>query len=105
MNFYHLPYYLASGNLKMGHQRLIQCQVSNEKYSRNDVYRRLCCMPVNVEESSSLESEINPNDEESASKDSPEELLAQPLSSEEVCTFFPPLVLTLLTWFKILFYH
>ncbi|KAM6567164.1 hypothetical protein CsatA_026292 [Cannabis sativa] len=41
-------------------------------------------MPINVEESSSLESEFSPNDEESTSKDSPEEFLAQPISSNEL---------------------
>ncbi|PON38270.1 AMP-activated protein kinase, glycogen-binding domain containing protein, partial [Parasponia andersonii] len=83
-NFHRLPNSMASWNLKMGQQRLTHCQSSIWKRPVNPVYWRLCCMAVNVDESSSLESELNPGDEESASKDSPEELLAQPLSSDEL---------------------
>lgn len=41
-------------------------------------------MPVGLEESSSLQSEDPFNEDELASEDSPEQLLAKPLSSEEV---------------------
>ncbi|XP_030508391.2 protein PTST, chloroplastic isoform X2 [Cannabis sativa] len=76
--FHHLPYNMASCNLKMGHQRLNESQA---RHHLSYVCQRLYCMPINVEESSSLESEFSPNDEESTSKDSPEEFLAQPISS------------------------
>ncbi|KAF4373042.1 hypothetical protein G4B88_008835 [Cannabis sativa] len=72
---------MASCNLKMGHQRLNQSQA---RHHLSYVCQRLYCMPINVEESSSLESEFSPNDEESTSKDSPEEFLAQPISSNEL---------------------
>ncbi|KAF4381960.1 hypothetical protein F8388_000654 [Cannabis sativa] len=79
--FHHLPYNMASCNLKMGHQRLNQSQA---RHHLSYVCQRLYCMPINVEESSSLESEFSPNDEESTSQDSPEEFLAQPISSNEL---------------------
>lgn len=68
----------------MGDRRLVRCQASIGKNAVDNEYWRLYCMPVNVAGSSSPESEINPNDEESESKDSPEELLARQLRSDEV---------------------
>ncbi|XP_062107527.1 protein PTST, chloroplastic isoform X2 [Humulus lupulus] len=83
-NVHQFPHYMASLNLKMGHQRLNQCQASIGRDHMNYACQRMYCMPINVEESSSLESEISSDNGESASKDSPEELLAQPFSSNEL---------------------
>lgn len=68
-----------------GHQRLMQLPASIWKYPANQTSWRVHCTSVDLEETSSPESENNPSAEES-SEESPEELLSKPLSSDEACT-------------------
>ena len=81
-----LPPNFAAMNLRLGHQRLIQGQTSNRKYTMSSVFWRAYSMPVSLEESSSQQSENYPSENDFAIENSPEELLAQPLSSDEVPT-------------------
>ncbi|KAF3445220.1 hypothetical protein FNV43_RR14914 [Rhamnella rubrinervis] len=75
---------VAAVNLRLGHRRLTQGQTSNRKYPMSSVFWRAYSMPVSLEESSSLESENYPSENDFATENSPEELLAQPLSSDEL---------------------
>ncbi|GMN19344.1 hypothetical protein TIFTF001_048607 [Ficus carica] len=84
-NFHQLPHDVTSWNLMTGHQRLMQLPASIRKYPANQTSWRVNCTSVDLEETSSLESENKPSAEES-SEESPEELLSKPLSSDEACT-------------------
>nr|GMN19334.1 hypothetical protein TIFTF001_048600 [Ficus carica]GMN19379.1 hypothetical protein TIFTF001_048605 [Ficus carica] len=80
-NFHQLPHDVTSWNLMTGHQRLMQLPASIRKYPANQTSWRVNCTSVDLEETSSLESENKPSAEES-SEESPEELLSKPKLSE-----------------------
>ena len=78
-----VPHDMSRGNVKMGRHKLTQCEVFLGKHPMNFVSRRACCVPARMEESSFLGSENGTADEEPLSKDTTEDLLAKPLSSDE----------------------
>ncbi|KAL5574410.1 hypothetical protein UlMin_024007 [Ulmus minor] len=83
-NVVQLPYDITPLNLRMSHQKLTLCQPLTRKHPKNYVSWRAHCVPMCLGVSSSLQSEDHPNDNELASDDSPDELLAQPLSSDQL---------------------
>ncbi|XVF71437.1 hypothetical protein PTKIN_Ptkin12aG0037300 [Pterospermum kingtungense] len=80
-----LQYTLTARNLKTSYQRLAYLNLySGRKKHMSHIDWKTHSMPVGLEESSSLKSEDAFDEDEHDSEDSPEELLAKPLSSEEL---------------------
>ncbi|GMY24719.1 protein PTST, chloroplastic isoform X2 [Fagus crenata] len=78
-----LQYNVAAWNLKMGYQRLTYLhQSSTGKHPMAHVIWRRYSMPVSLVESSSLKSEDYSSNDHAT--ESPKELLAQPLSRDEL---------------------
>lgn len=80
-NIHKLPYNVAVSNLRIGCQRLAYPQQSSIKYPMTRMFWRTYSVPVSLEESSSVQLEDH------SSKDATElleEVLAQPLGSDEV---------------------
>uniref|UniRef100_A0A2P2L136 Uncharacterized protein n=1 Tax=Rhizophora mucronata TaxID=61149 RepID=A0A2P2L136_RHIMU len=80
-----LHHSVAGPNIRMDCPRLA-CSyvVAANKHWMSKVFCRTNATPASLEESSSLKSENYSPDEENASTGSPEDLLAQPLTSDEV---------------------
>ncbi|XVF20622.1 hypothetical protein REPUB_Repub12eG0016900 [Reevesia pubescens] len=80
-----LPYILTAWKLRMSYQRLtcLNLDYGRKQYMSRVVWKTHC-MPVGLEESSYLQSEDPFTEDEHASEDSPEQLLAKPLSSDEL---------------------
>ncbi|KAH7533820.1 hypothetical protein FEM48_Zijuj04G0172300 [Ziziphus jujuba var. spinosa] len=83
-NFHLVPYNVTALNLRMGYKRLTQGQTSIRKHPTSSAIWRAYSMSVSLEESSSLQSENYPSENDFATEDSSEEPLAQPLSSDEL---------------------
>ncbi|KAL6272823.1 hypothetical protein ACE6H2_023515 [Prunus campanulata] len=79
-----LPQIVTTWKLKVGYQRLIDCQVSTGKHSLNHVFWRRHSIPTSLEVSSSLRAETCSGNDEYAHKDSQENHLSQPLTSNEL---------------------
>lgn len=79
-NIYPPPYIVSTWKLNLGFQRLIDSQVSTGKHSLKHVLWRRHSIRTSLEESSSVPAEAY----EYALNDSEQELLAQPLRSNEV---------------------
>lgn len=76
------PYTVTSWNLKLGYRRLIKSQVFTGRHSLNHVLWRRYSIPISLEQSSSVPAEAYGSNDEL--KDSGQEVLAQPLTSNEV---------------------
>ena len=83
-NIYPPPYIVSTRKLKLGFQRLIDSQVSTGKHSLNHVLWRRHSIRTSLEESSSVPAEAYGSNDAYALNDSGQELLAQPLRSNEV---------------------
>ncbi|XP_060672485.1 protein PTST, chloroplastic isoform X3 [Ziziphus jujuba] len=83
-NFHLVPYNVTALNLRMGYKRLTQGQTSIRKHPTSSAIWRAYSMSVSLEESSSLQSENYPSENDFATENSSEEPLAQPLSSDEL---------------------
>lgn len=78
-----LPYNVAAWKLRMGYPRLMYLhQSSMGKHPMAHVFRRRYSMPVSLEESSSLKSKNYSSNADAT--ELPENLLAQPLSRDEL---------------------
>lgn len=82
--FHLVPYNVTALNLRMGYKRLTQGQTSARKHPISSAIWKAYSVPISLEESSSLHSENYPSENDFATEDSSEELLAQPLSNDEV---------------------
>lgn len=79
------PCTLSVQKLMMSNQRLAYLSIdSNRKQHRSPIVCKTYAIHAGLEESSSLQSEDPFTEDEHTSEDSPEQLLAKPLSSEEV---------------------
>ncbi|KAI5318250.1 hypothetical protein L3X38_037958 [Prunus dulcis] len=83
-NVHPLPHIVTTWKLKVGYQRLIDCQVSTGKHSLNHVFWRRHSIHTSLEESSSVQGETYSGNDEYAHKDSQENHLSQPLRSNEL---------------------
>ncbi|XWS30816.1 hypothetical protein CRYUN_Cryun23aG0022700 [Craigia yunnanensis] len=84
-NAHILPYTLTAWKLRTSYQRLAYLSLDScRKQYMNRIVWKTHSMSVGLEESSSLQSEDSFNEDEHASEDSPEQLLAKPLSSDEL---------------------
>ncbi|XP_034224850.1 protein PTST, chloroplastic isoform X2 [Prunus dulcis] len=83
-NIHPLPHIVTTWKLKVGYQRLIDCQVSTGKHSLNHVFWRRHSIHTSLEESSSVQGETYSGNDEYAHKDSQENHLSQPLRSNEL---------------------
>ncbi|KAG2715124.1 hypothetical protein I3760_03G063100 [Carya illinoinensis] len=82
-NIHKLPYNVAGWNLRMGYQSLTYThQSSTGKHPMAHMSRRRYSMSVSLEESSSLKSEDYSSSDDAI--EMPEEVLAQPLGSDEL---------------------
>lgn len=82
-----LPYNVAAWKLRMGYPRLMYLhQSSMGKHPMAHVFWRRYSMPVSLEESSSLKSKNYSSNDDAI--ELPENLLAQPLSRDEVKLHF-----------------
>ncbi|KAF5479996.1 hypothetical protein F2P56_000774 [Juglans regia] len=82
-NIHKLPYNVAGWNLRMGYQRLTHShQSSTGKHPMAHMSWRRYSMSVSLEESSSLKSEDYSSSDDAI--EMPEEVLAQPLGSDEL---------------------
>lgn len=82
------PHNVAAWNLRMGYQRLTYLhQSSIGKNPVTHMVRRTYPMPVSLEESSALSSEDYSSNDDATKL--PKEILAQPLSSDEVKSCCP----------------
>ncbi|KAM5551779.1 protein PTST, chloroplastic-like [Rosa sericea] len=81
-NIHPPPYTVNTWKLKLGFQRLINSQVFTGEHSLNHVLWRRYSIPSSLEESSSEPAEAYGSNDEL--KDSGQELLAQPLRSNEL---------------------
>ncbi|XVE72213.1 hypothetical protein DITRI_Ditri11bG0021400 [Diplodiscus trichospermus] len=81
----HSPYTSTAWKLRMNYQRYANLKLdSGGKQNMSCVVRKTHSMAVGLEESSSLQSEDPFSEDEHASEDSPEQLLAKPLSSDKL---------------------
>lgn len=81
-NAHRLPYILTGWKLRTSHRRLTLD--SARKQNKSCIVWKTHSVPVGLEESSSLQSGDPLNEDEIVSEDSPEQLFAKPLSSDEV---------------------
>ncbi|KAL6129393.1 hypothetical protein ACLB2K_072744 [Fragaria x ananassa] len=76
------PHTVTAWNLKLGYRRLIKSQVFTGRHSLNHVLWRRYSVPISLEQSSSVPAEAYGSNDEL--KDSGQEVLAQPLTSNEL---------------------
>nr|KJB08568.1 hypothetical protein B456_001G089500 [Gossypium raimondii] len=84
-NTHRFPCNLSVRKLVMSNQRLAYLSIdSSRKQHRSPIVCKTFAIHAGLEESSSLQSEDSFTEDERTSEDSPEQLLAKPLSSEEL---------------------
>ncbi|KAK8532319.1 hypothetical protein V6N13_131653 [Hibiscus sabdariffa] len=84
-NAHRSPYNSTAWKLKTYNKRLAHLNIdSGRKQHKSPIVRKTRTMSVGLEESSSLQSEDPFSEDEHASEDSPEQLIAKPLSNDEL---------------------